>query len=114
MASGVSDGKIRAFVNNGAGFMLATSFAARTHDPKGMWMSEKLDGVRALWDGQCFFTRNGNKLEAPNFVTAKLPNTVLDGELWTRRGGLIGTSSHSIVIRLPNSSEEGRLKNQLT
>src|SRR3989338_4285277 len=29
------------------------------------------------------------------------------------RRGLIGTSSNSIAIRLPNSSEEGRLNNQL-
>jgi len=23
-------------------------------DPTNWWMSEKLDGVRSLWDGRCF------------------------------------------------------------
>lgn len=31
------------------------------HDPTGWWMSEKLDGVRAYWDGEAFVSRRGNQ-----------------------------------------------------
>jgi hypothetical protein len=30
--------------------------------PKGWWMSEKLDGVRAYWNGSYFYSRNGNQV----------------------------------------------------
>ena len=30
---------------------------AQLKDPKGWWMSEKLDGVRAYWDGKRFWSR---------------------------------------------------------
>src|ERR1700732_3156238 len=34
-------------------------------DPTGWWLSEKLDGVRAYWDGQRFRSRQGNRFHAP-------------------------------------------------
>ena len=51
----------------------------------GWWMSEKLDGVRAWWDGQRFLSRQGNVYHAPDWFTANLPNVPLDGELWLDR-----------------------------
>lgn len=48
-------------------------------------VSEKFDGVRAIWDGQQLKTRNGNVINAPEWFTAPLPNIWLDGELWTKR-----------------------------
>jgi DNA ligase-1 len=54
-------------------------------DPKGWWMSEKLDGVRAYWNGSEFITRQGNIYRAPDWFTAGLPNHPLDGELWMGR-----------------------------
>ena len=51
----------------------------------GWWMSEKLDGVRAYWDGQRFLSRLGNEYIAPDWFVAGLPNTPLDGELWVGR-----------------------------
>ena len=54
-------------------------------DLAGWWMSEKLDGVRAYWDGQRFLSRTGNVYYAPKWFTAGLPNTPLDGELWLDR-----------------------------
>jgi DNA ligase-1 len=54
-------------------------------DPAGWWMSEKLDGVRAWWDGQAFVSRLGNRYFAPAWFTAGLPDMVLDGELWVGR-----------------------------
>ena len=49
-------------------------------------MSEKLDGVRALWDGKTLRFRSGQPISAPAWFTAKLPATPLDGELWLARG----------------------------
>lgn len=55
------------------------------HDPAGWWMSEKLDGVRAYWDGEAFVSRLGNKFYAPDWFTEDLPADTLDGELWVGR-----------------------------
>jgi DNA ligase 1 len=49
-------------------------------------ISEKLDGVRALWDGKVLKFRSGQTISAPAWFTAKLPVTPLDGELWLARG----------------------------
>ena len=54
-------------------------------DPTGWWMSEKLDGVRASWDGEHFWSRQGNIFHAPSWFTAGLPDSALDGELWLGR-----------------------------
>jgi len=56
-------------------------------NPAGCWMSEKLDGVRALWDGSHLMSRNDNEFAAPDWFIKGLPNDViLDGELWEGRG----------------------------
>lgn len=52
-------------------------------DPNGWWASEKYDGIRLLWDGNKFYSRQGNRIYAPKHITESLPNNVsLDGELW--------------------------------
>lgn len=56
-----------------------------TIDPTGWWMSEKLDGVRAYWDGKQFLSRQGNRYQAPEWFTKGLPLEPLDGELWIGR-----------------------------
>jgi DNA ligase-1 len=58
-------------------------------DPTGWWMSEKLDGVRAYWDGKTFRTRLGGTYEAPEWFTEGLPDCPLDGELWAGRGNFL-------------------------
>ncbi len=55
-------------------------------DPTGWWMSEKLDGVRAYWDGQRFLSRLGNQYVAPAWFCEGLPDFPLDGELFAGRG----------------------------
>ena len=55
-------------------------------DPGGYLVSEKLDGVRALWDGQRLRFRSGLPVAAPGWFTARLPPEPLDGELWLGRG----------------------------
>lgn len=55
-------------------------------DPTGWWISEKLDGVRAYWNGQNLYSRNGLLFDAPAWFTSELPTKVhLDGELWCGR-----------------------------
>ena len=49
-------------------------------------VSEKLDGVRAFWDGQALRTRNGHTIQVPSWFVARFPAQPLDGELWMGRG----------------------------
>ncbi|GAB3542205.1 DNA ligase [Noviherbaspirillum agri] len=48
-------------------------------------VSEKLDGVRAYWDGKRLRFRSGKMISAPAWFTAPLPPHPLDGELWMGR-----------------------------
>jgi DNA ligase-1 len=68
----------------GPGLMLAKNWQAR-FDPLGFLVSEKLDGVRAYWDGKVLRFRSGRLIAAPKWFTDALPNTALDGELWIAR-----------------------------
>lgn len=57
-------------------------------DVNGWLMSEKLDGVRAVWDGVDLRTRTGKTINAPQWWLDRLPTDVcLDGELFAGRGG---------------------------
>lgn len=49
------------------------------------WISEKLDGVRAYWNGKNLISKQGNIYHAPQWFIAEFPNTPLDGELWIDR-----------------------------
>lgn len=53
---------------------------------KGWLMSEKLDGVRARWDGHHLISRGGHAFAAPDWFTEGFPPFALDGELWSKRG----------------------------
>ena len=48
-------------------------------------VSEKLDGVRAIWDGQTLRFRSGKTINAPLWFVEGLPKMPLDGELWIGR-----------------------------
>lgn len=70
-------------------------------DPKGYLVSEKLDGVRAFWDGHALRFRSGLPIAAPAWFTVALPKTALDGELWLGRGRfdeLSGTVRRQVPI----------------
>ena len=49
-------------------------------------VSEKLDGVRAIWDGSVLRFRSGKEINAPRWFVDGLPKRPLDGELWIARG----------------------------
>ncbi len=76
-------------------------------DLAGWWMSEKLDGVRAWWDGSrgCFLSRQGNVYHAPSWFTAGLPKEPLDGELWLDRKAFQRTVS---IVRRHDQSDHWR------
>lgn len=57
----------------------------QSQDLTGYWMSEKLDGIRAYWNGKTFISRLGNEFYAPDWFIEGLPNMILDGELWAGR-----------------------------
>ena len=48
-------------------------------------MSEKLDGIRAYWNGKNLLSKNGNIINAPSWFIKDFPKFQLDGELWTKR-----------------------------
>lgn len=51
----------------------------------GYLASEKLDGIRAAWNGKMLHTRSGNIIKAPECFTKDFPPFALDGELWIGR-----------------------------
>ncbi|KAL5022797.1 hypothetical protein ScPMuIL_001952 [Solemya velum] len=74
--------------------LLAHKYEGSNVNPKGWWMSEKLDGVRAFWNGRCFYSRLGNAFLAPHWFTKDLPVDMhLDGELFGGRGKFQSTVS---------------------
>jgi DNA ligase-1 len=65
--------------------LLAHPWDPAKQDPTGWWISPKLDGIRAYWDGVgTLWSRQGNAFaKAPAEYLAKLPQGVpLDGELY--------------------------------
>ena len=52
----------------------------------GWVMSEKYDGVRAIWDGKVLKSRSGKIINAPTKFINELPDFALDGELWSGVG----------------------------
>ncbi|MDP4945082.1 MAG: DNA ligase [Alishewanella sp.] len=62
-------------------------------DIQDYWVSEKLDGVRAYWDGKQLLSRGGNIIAAPSWFLADFPSQKLDGELWLGRQQFAATLS---------------------
>lgn len=75
-------------------------------DVSRYWISEKLDGVRAIWDGKTLQFRSGNPVPAPKWFIDALPRQPLDGELWLERGSFDRLSS--IVRRQTPDDAEWR------
>jgi DNA ligase-1 len=93
--------------------MLAHPYKSKKHNIKGWLASEKMDGIRALWDGGIsrglyksevpwantdkderyieepvatgLWTRYGNVLHAPDWFLDQLPDYPLDGEMFADR-----------------------------
>jgi DNA ligase-1 len=89
--------------STGPGLLLAQTWTNDV-DFAGWWMSEKLDGVRAYWDGpnRRFLSRQGNIFYAPDWFIEHLPDTPLDGELWLGRKSFQRTVS---IVRRQDKSD---------
>lgn len=82
--------------------LLAKNWAGS--DPTGWWISEKLDGVRAVWDCRTLKTRTGQPIHAPLWFIDALPKAEpLDGELWIGRGQFQRTVG---VVRSRSAGDE--------
>ncbi|WP_342348737.1 DNA ligase, partial [uncultured Nitrospira sp.] len=68
-------------------------------------VSEKLDGVRARWDGTHLISRGGNVFAAPEWFINRFPPIPLDGELWMGRGRYEEVSS---IVRTQQSHDGWR------
>ena len=94
--------------------MLAQTYSEQKHNASGWFVSEKLDGMRAFWDGGVsrgkptaeipfanttkdaryreeqiatgLWSRYAKPIQAPGWFLSKLPNYPLDGELYMGRG----------------------------
>ena len=81
-----------ALAETGPTLLLAEKYS-QDIDLADYWVSEKLDGVRAFWDGERLISRGGNIFAAPSWFTADFPAVPLDGELWVGRGQFEVTAS---------------------
>ena len=70
------------------------------------WLSEKLDGVRAFWNGRQLISRGGHHIKAPTDFIRGFPAEALDGELWLGRGRFEETSG--MVRRLDPDPDDWR------
>lgn len=93
----------RAAAARGPALLLARDAPADLH-PHGWLVSEKYDGVRALWDGERLVLRGGGAIHAPTWFTAGWPDRPLDGELWLGRGRFEATAG---LVRRALPREEG-------
>lgn len=73
------------------------------------WVSEKLDGVRALWDGTALYSRRGNRFNAPPWFVEGFPAERLDGELWMGRG-TFETLSGAVRRQTPDDAAWRRIR----
>ena len=71
--------------------------------PQGFGVSEKFDGVRAVWDGRVLRFRSGRVIAAPTWFLSALPRVALDGELWIGRGAFDRLSG---VVRQAEPDDE--------
>src|SRR5258706_4482386 len=104
MATPIASAARRRFIADGATLLLLTAAAPALAadkpappillanilgpevDPAAYLVSEKYDGVRAVWDGKVLKFRSGRDVAAPGWFIEKLPSQAIDGELWLARG----------------------------
>ena len=84
-------------------FLLAEVYQNHV-DLEHYWVSEKLDGVRAWWNGEQLISRGGHIYNAPAWFTRDFPAARLDGELWMGRRSFEALSA-AVRRRQPLDSE---------
>jgi len=91
---------------------------AQFYDPNntevGWWVSEKLDGIRAIWTGQQLLTRRGKSLNPPSQFLENFPSHIaLDGELFLKRKSFSETQSIVMNVSSPSIHEWEKLTYQV-
>lgn len=81
-------------VSGAFGVLLAQTWDG-VQNVTGWLMSEKLDGIRAYWDGEQFRSRLNNVFATPDWYRERMPKGAhLDGELWMGRGRFQETTGY--------------------
>lgn len=82
-----SEGNLNVISNFGVPLATAEKWQIRSLDATHWWISEKLDGIRAYWDGRDkLYALSGDQILAPASFTNNLPRIPLDGQLWCGKG----------------------------
>lgn len=90
--------------------------------PIGWYISEKYDGIRAIWDGEKFISRgssSGNPkvyTYVPDFIKELMPPGIaLDGEMWIGRGkfGMVSGLSNLKPVEKGEGKEKGKSKKDI-
>jgi DNA ligase-1 len=90
--------------------MLAKPWSPKK-DVDGWFMSEKLDGVRAVWDGANFYSRNENLFAAPDWFKAHMPQFPIDVELHAgRHMGALQQAVSTVKKKVPQNAQWEKLK----
>jgi DNA ligase-1 len=70
-------------------------------DLTGWWMSEKMDGIRAYWNGEKLISKQARQIFSPEWFISELPKGIkLDGELW------MGRETLDKLMTVMNSKDE--------
>ena len=88
--------------------MLANKYNGQ--EPSNYYISEKLDGMRAIYDGytNTFISRNNKPINAPLFFTQYFPrDIILDGELFISRKNFKGTGIFRKKIPVESEWKKG-------
>lgn len=83
--------------------MLAHKYQQQFHTGP-YYVSEKLDGIRAITHKGKLYTRNGTKIHAPQWFLDLIPQGTFDGELWTTREDF-QTLSSIVRKKIPRDAE---------
>ena len=67
------------------------------------FVSEKLDGIRAYWNGKNLISKDGNIYNSPAWFTKDFPSEALEGELWIGRGKFEEVSG-IVRTQIPNDA----------
>jgi len=91
------------------GVLLAETFK-NGNSPIGYYMSEKYDGIRAVWNGVDLRSRTNKIIHAPQWFLDQLPKEyALDGELYLDNGKFENTTS-IVSKKVPIDNEWKKIK----
>ena len=72
-------------------------------------VSEKLDGVRAYFDGKNLISKEGNVFNSPEWFTKDFPPEIFEGELWIDKGKFELVSG-TVRQKIPNDQDWQQVK----